>query len=95
MIHVLDEIVLDPRHAPDMLALLERSYLPTSEARGLTLLHRWISPPVAIEDAPNTLRLLWQVRMRRPSCAMRASIDALAIAFWSESMRCAKRAAGM
>ena len=84
MIYVLDEIVLDPKHAPDVLALLERSYQPTSEARGLTLLHRWVSPPVAIEDAPNTLRLLWQVADAPAYYAMRASIDASAIAFWSE-----------
>ncbi len=84
MIHVLDEIVLDPRHVPGVLALLERSYQPGSEARGLVLLHRWMSPPVAIEDAPNTLRLLWQVADAPTYYAMRSGIDASAIGFWSE-----------
>ncbi len=84
MIHVLDEIVLDPARVPDMLALLERLYQSGSEARGLTLLHRWISPPVAIEDAPNTLWLLWQVADAPAYYAMRAGIDAPALAFWSE-----------
>lgn len=84
MIYVLDEIVLDPRHVPDVLALLERTYQPTSEARGLKLLHRWMSPPVAIEGVPNTLRLLWQVADAPAYYAMRASIDASSMALWSE-----------
>jgi len=84
MIYVLDEIVLDATHMPDILALLGRSYQPASEARGLTLLHRWTSPPVAIEDARNTLWLLWQVADTRAYYTMRASIDASALSFWSE-----------
>jgi hypothetical protein len=84
MIYVLDEIVLDPGHAPEVLALLQRSYRPNSEARGMTLLHRWISPPVAIEGVSNTLRLLWQVADAPAYYAMRASIDASSMAVWPE-----------
>nr|WP_116332097.1 hypothetical protein [Cupriavidus taiwanensis] len=83
MIHVLDEIVLAPGHLPTVLDLLESRYLPGGAARGLTLLHRWISPPVALPDAPNTLWLLWQVADAPGYYAMRAGIDGPAIAFWS------------
>lgn len=83
MIHVLDEIVLAPGHLPTVLDLLESRYLPGSAARGLTLLHRWISPPVALPDAPNTLWLLWQVPDAPAYYAMRAGIDGPALAFWS------------
>ncbi len=83
MIHILDEIVLAPRHLPTVLSLLESQYLPGSAARGLALLQRWVSPPVALEDAPNTLWLLWQVADAPAYYAMRASIDAPVLAFWS------------
>lgn len=83
MIHILDEIVLAPRHLATVLSLLESQYLPGSAARGLALLQRWVSPPVALEDAPNTLWLLWQVADAPAYYAMRASIDAPALAFWS------------
>lgn len=83
MIHVLDEIVLAPRHLATALGLLENQYLPGSAARGLALLQRWVSPPVAPADAPNTLWLLWQVADAPAYYAMRASIDAPALGFWS------------
>ncbi len=83
MIHVLDEIVLAPQHLPKVLGLLGDTYLPSSAARGLTLQQRWVSPPVALDDAPNTLWLLWQVPDAPAYYAMRASIDASAFAFWA------------
>jgi len=83
MIHILDEIVLAPGHLPTVLGLLESQYLPGSAPRGLALQQRWVSPPVALEDAPNTLWLLWQVPDAPAYYAMRASIDAHALAFWS------------
>ncbi|MCO5398998.1 hypothetical protein [Ralstonia soli] len=84
MIHVLDEIVLAPTHLNAVLDLLENTYLPNSAARGLTLLQRWVSPPVALDDVPNTLWLLWQVPDAPAYYAMRASIDASAFAFWAQ-----------
>ena len=83
MIHILDEIVLAPGNLPAVLDLLECQYLPGSAARGLALVHRWVSPPVALEDAPNTLWLLWQVPDAPAYYAMRAAIDGPALAFWS------------
>lgn len=62
MIHILDEIVLDPAQIPGVLQMLVESYLPGLPARHtLSLCQRWVSPPVTIPDQPNTLWLLWQV----------------------------------
>lgn len=62
MIHVLDEIVLAPERLQPVLNALEASgYRAATEQRGLTLLHRWVSPPVARPGEPNTLWLLWRV----------------------------------
>jgi hypothetical protein len=83
MIHILDEIVLDAAHVPAALALLEERYLPGSAARGLTLLHRWLSPPVAVDDAPNTLWLLWQLPDAPAYYRMRSTAGADVVAFWS------------
>ncbi|UDM53493.1 hypothetical protein [Cupriavidus sp. MP-37] len=83
MIHILDEIVLAPGNLPAVLELLEGQYLPGSAARDLALVQRWVSPPVALEDAPNTLWLLWQVPDAPAYYAMRAGIDGPALAFWS------------
>ena len=84
MIHILDEIVLAPDHLPTVLGLLESQYLPGSADRGLALLQRWVSPPVALDDAPNTLWLLWQVADAPAYYTMRAGIEAPVIAFWAE-----------
>ena len=84
MIHILDEIVLAPRHLPTVLGLLDSQYVSSSGPRGLALVQRWVSPPVALDDAPNTLWLLWQVADAPAYYAMRAGIEAPVIAFWSE-----------
>lgn len=83
MIHLLDEIVVTPERVPAVLDLLQTQYLAGSRARGLTLLQRWVSPPVALVDAPNTLWLLWQVPDAPAYYAMRAAADASVVAFWS------------
>lgn len=38
MIHILDEILLEPEHIPNVLRELEQTYLTRSAERGLTLL---------------------------------------------------------
>lgn len=83
MIHVLDEIVVDAKHVPAVLALLQARYLHGSAARGLTLLNRWVSPPVAIPDEPNTLWLLWQLPGVLAYYGMRAAAGPEVIEFWS------------
>lgn len=83
MIHILDEIILDPEHIPTVLAELERKYLPGVGPRGLTLLQRWASPPVAVPGEINRLWLLWQVPDVWGYYGMRGSAGAEVIEFWS------------
>lgn len=83
MIHVLDEIVVDARHLPAVLALLQERHPPGSAARGLTLLNRWVSPPVAVPDEPNTLWLLWQLPGVLAYYGMRGATGPDVIEFWS------------
>jgi hypothetical protein len=83
MIHVLDEIVVNAEHVPAVLTLLQEHHLSNRSARGLTLLNRWVSPPVAIPDERNTLWLLWQLPGVLAYYGMRAAAGLEVIEFWS------------
>lgn len=83
MIHILDEIILPPEHIADVLTGLERGYLPKAAERGLTLLQRWVSPPVSIPGESNRLWLLWQVPDVWGYYGMRSSAGPEVIEFWS------------
>jgi hypothetical protein len=61
MITILDEICLPAGELSSTIQLFESDYLPAAEERGLTLVAKWVSPPVAMHDRPNTLWLQWQV----------------------------------
>lgn len=83
MIHILDEIILNPDHIPAVLAELEKSYMPGAAERGLTLLQRWTSPPVVVPGEMNRLWLLWQVPDVWGYYGMRGSAGAEVVEFWS------------
>ncbi|MDH4608467.1 hypothetical protein [Pseudomonas sp. BN102] len=82
MIQILDEILLDPKQIPTVLALLDERYMPQTAARGLTLLQRWVSPPVAIPGEHNRLWLLWQVPDVWGYYGMRISAGTEVLEFW-------------
>lgn len=83
MIHILDEILLEPEHIPNVLRELEQTYLTRSAERGLTLLQRWVSPPVAVPGQTNRLWLLWQVPDVWGYYGMRGSAGPEVIDFWA------------
>ncbi|OAJ57393.1 hypothetical protein A6V36_31740 [Paraburkholderia ginsengiterrae] len=83
MIHVLDEILVNAEHLPAVLTLLQERNLGDSSARGLALLNRWVSPPVAIPGESNTLWLLWQLPDVFAYYGMRAAAGLEVIEFWS------------
>jgi hypothetical protein len=84
MIHILDEIVLAADDEHQVLALLESHYLPSLAARPtLSLLNRWMSPPVLVPGQPNTLWLLWQVESEMGYYAMRGTAGAEIAEFWA------------
>jgi hypothetical protein len=83
MIHILDEIVLDAAQVPVVLQWLDERYLPGLPARRtLSLCNRWVSPPVAVPDQPNTLWLLWQVADAAGYYGMRGTAGPEVAAFW-------------
>lgn len=82
MIHILDQIELEAAQVPAVLALLEANYLPGIGARGLSLLQRWVSPPVALPDRATTLWLLWQVPDAAAYYGMRGTAGPEVIEFW-------------
>ncbi|UVJ42110.1 hypothetical protein NVV94_15725 [Pseudomonas sp. LS1212] len=83
MIQILDEIRLAPNHVPTVLALLDERYMPHAAARGLTLLQRWVSPPVAVPGEQNRLWLLWQVPDVWGYYGMRLRAGAEVLEFWT------------
>lgn len=84
MIHILDEIVLTADDERKVLALLESRYLPSLQMRPtLSLLNRWVSPPVLVPDHPVTLWLLWQVESEMGYYAMRGTAGAEVAEFWA------------
>lgn len=83
-VHILDEIVLEPDNIEQVLQLLEEEYLPGLPARQtLSLLQRWVSPPVQLEDRANTLWLLWEVTDVYGYYTMRGTAGEGVMRFWA------------
>lgn len=83
MIHILDEIVLEPERIEQILNTLEQDYLVKAQARGLKLLERWVSPPVQVLGVKNSLWLLWQVPDAWGYYGMRGQAGSEVPAFWA------------
>lgn len=61
-IFVMDRIVSLPGRGAEVHRYYVEHYVPVALARGLTLKHRWVSPPVWLEDGQsNTLCFIWSV----------------------------------
>ena len=83
MIHILDEIVLDAEQVSTVLQWLEQRYLPgLPQRKTLTLLNRWVSPPLVIDNKPVTLWLLWQVPDAYSYYGMRGTAGPEVAEFW-------------
>ena len=61
MIGILDQFEISPANLGPLLSLIEAQYLPGATRRGMTRRSTWISPPIALSDAPNTLWVMWEV----------------------------------
>lgn len=61
-IFIIDRIEARPGLGQALFERYMREYAPVAEARGFTLLHRWVSPPVWLEgNQANTLTFVWSV----------------------------------
>ena len=62
-IYILDQVTAKPGQAQAFLAAYMERYAPAASAeRGMTLVHRWISPPMWLEEESNTLFITWSVQ---------------------------------
>jgi hypothetical protein len=59
--YVLDEIVCKPGKAKQVLEQYMASYVPAAKARGMELDRTLISPPMWMEEQPNTLHITWKL----------------------------------
>lgn len=60
-IYILDEIVVAEARAVDLRQAYFTRYVPSAQARGMSLEGAWRSPPVVLADRQCTLRFLWSV----------------------------------
>lgn len=58
-VYVVDDITTRPGAGEACLEAYMRRYAPGAQARGLTLRHRLVSPPLWLPDASNRLLFVW------------------------------------
>jgi len=61
-IYILDQITPKPGQAQAFLNAYMEKYAPAARARGMTLVHRWVSPPMWLKEQSNTLFIIWTVQ---------------------------------
>jgi hypothetical protein len=62
-IFIVDRIVAQPGSGETLFRRYVDEYAPVNEGRGLTLEHRWVSPPVWLEGGQsNTLTFVWSTK---------------------------------
>jgi hypothetical protein len=60
-VYVLDEITAKPGQAQAVLDVYMERYAPGARERGMVLDRVLVSPPLWLEDQPNTLHISWTV----------------------------------
>lgn len=83
MIAILHEIRCSAEALPGLVQRFEQDYLPAALERGLILKGKWVSPPVALPDRPNTLWWQWQVADAASYYGMRAGQTGQVVDFWA------------
>jgi hypothetical protein len=60
-IFLIDELIAHPGQGRALLAAYRERYVPGAIARGLTLQHELVAPPVWLHDQSNILMFLWRI----------------------------------
>lgn len=86
-VHIIDELVARPGEGRRVLDDYMTRYAPGAKARGMVLDRVLVSPPVWMDDQPNTLTIVWTVAGAGGWWAMRlgASADPDVAAWWAEA----------
>lgn len=58
-VHIIDRVEVRPGHGQEFVDAYLAEYVPRAEARGLTLDHVLVSPPVWIDGEPNVVTAIW------------------------------------
>jgi hypothetical protein len=61
-IYILDQVTPKPGQAQKFLEAYMEKYAPAARARGMTLVHRWVTPPLWLKEQSNTLFIIWTVQ---------------------------------
>lgn len=67
MIGILDQFEIKPSNLADLYVLIDDRYLVGAVARGMTLKSTWVSPPVALRDAPRS-RPIAHLKVHQAAC---------------------------
>jgi hypothetical protein len=71
VIWLLDRYEAMPGRLRELQAAFESRYLPGARRRGLTLVGRWVTPPIELEQGGNELLVLWSLPDREAFWKMR------------------------
>jgi hypothetical protein len=61
-IYILDQVTTKPGQAQEFLEVYMAHYAPAARERGMTLVHRWVTPPMWLKEQSNTLHIIWTVQ---------------------------------
>ena len=61
-IYILDQVTPKPGKAEAFLKAYMDRYAPGARARGMTLEHTWITPPMWLDSESNTLFIVWSLK---------------------------------
>ena len=83
-VQIIDALVALPGQGKGLLAAYRADYAPGARARGMVLERVLVSPPLWMDDQPNTLTIIWNVEGAAGWWGMRlaAGADPGATAFW-------------
>jgi hypothetical protein len=84
-VFALDELELRPGMLEPFRAALAREYRPLAEARGMTLLHTWVTPPIELAAGGTRVVLVWQLAGVEGFWRMRAQSDPAPLDAWWRS----------
>lgn len=60
-VFIVDRVVAAPGRAREFVSSYVSHYVPGARARGMTLDHILVSPPIWLDDASNTITATWTV----------------------------------
>ncbi len=86
-IYYLDHLVAQPGRAEDLLRFYMSDYAPRARERGLTLVHRWVTPPLWLREQSNELFVAWSVQGAQAwwDVTRQRRADPSFLAFWEKA----------